>query len=374
MKRARRRIPLFFALGVLAVAWPLARRATGDDVKARPLKPLTPPFTVNKLDILGDLRARQFDALDTRLRSYQQRAEENIAEEANMRMAFQTFENSDPGLDDLLSEWVKNSAFSYSAHLAWATYSFKQGWRARGGRVAGDTSAQRVTDMESFFAHGAREAQAALSLNPKLAQAYVLLLQRERANGGTEKCMKVGESVLNLLPASFIVRLEMMKCLQPRWGGSVEAMEAFAQESQKFVAENARLVVLKGFPAFDRASWVYRGKRDYALEIKVYAEAIEKGGDDAMFYQARGEVFGTLGQTQQAIEDFERANQLSPQNQDILESLAGVQAQIGKYEEALNTLELASRVGGPSPYAPDLRAFLLSKLGRRPKGQGVGGD
>ena len=57
----------------------------------------------------------------------------------------------------------------------------------------------------------------------------------------------------------------------------------------------------------------------------------------------------------------------SPQSPDILESLAGEQALIGKYEEALNTLELASRVGVPSPYAPDLRAFLLRKLGRGPK-------
>jgi tetratricopeptide (TPR) repeat protein len=366
------------AVILFALAGTPALSVSADEARpslnTKPLKPLTPPFTVNKLDILDDLRARRFDSLDTRLKAYQELAERNVTEEANMRMAFQTFENSDPSLDHLLSEWIKNSAYSYSAHLAWATYSFKQGWRARGGQTTSDISAQRVTDMESFFVHGAREAKAALSLNPKLAQAYVLLLQRERALGGTESCMKVGESVLKRIPTSFIVRLEMMKCLQPRWGGSVEAMEAFAQESQTFVADNPRLVVLKGFPAFDRATWVYSGQRDYALEIKLYGEAIEKGGDDAMFYQARGEAFGMLGQTQRAIADFERANQLSPQNQDILESLAGVQAQLGKYEEALNTLEFASRVGGPSPYAPDLRAFLLSKLGRSPKGQGVGGN
>ena len=336
-------------------------------MKARPLKPLTPPFIVNKLDILENLRARRFDALESRLKSYQESAEKDVTEEANLRMAFQTFENSDPSLDDLLSEWVKHSAASYSSHLAWATYSFKQGWRARGGQMTSDTSAGRIADMQSLFAHGAREAKAALSLNPKVAQAYVLLLQWERSNGATDKCMKLGERALDVVPASFVVRLEMMRCLQPRWGGSVEAMEAFAQGSQKFVSENPRLVVLKGFPAFDRASWAYSGERDFALEIKAYTEAIEKGGDEAIFYQARGEVFGALGETQKSIEDLERANQLSPQSQDILESIAGEQALIGKYEQALNNLELASRVGGPSPYAPDLRAFLLRKLGRGPK-------
>jgi tetratricopeptide (TPR) repeat protein/uncharacterized RDD family membrane protein YckC len=339
-----------------------------------PLKPLTPPLTVNKLDILAELRARRFEALDERLKSYQQRAERNVAEEANMRLAFQTFENSDPNLAGLLSEWVKSSPSSYAAHLAWATYLFKQGWRARGGKVAAETGAGRLADMESLFAHGAREVREALFLNSKLAQAYVLQLQRERASGETDACMKLGESVLKLVPTSFIVRLEMMKCLEPRWGGSAEAMEAFARESQRFVGQNPRLAVLKGFPDFDKAVWVHGRQKDYASELRSYTKAIEKGGDEAMFYQARGELFSVLGQTQQAIEDFERANRLWPQSQETLESLAREQAQIGKYTEALDTLELASRVGGPSSYAQELRTFLLPKLGRGPKGQGVGGD
>jgi hypothetical protein len=134
----------------------------------------------------------------------------------------QTFENSDPGLDDLLSEWVK-VLFLLSPR---ATYSFN--------RVACSGDDGQVTPALAIrtWNPSLTARSAALSLNPKLARAYVLLLQRNgpRRNG---KCMKVG-SVLNLLPASHC-QAEMMSA-QPRWEFS---QPGSVLRVAKFVAENA---------------------------------------------------------------------------------------------------------------------------------------
>lgn len=56
-----------------------------------PLKILATPFTADKLEILQMLRARKFQDLDERLKSYQQAFEKDPLAEPNVVLAFDAF-------------------------------------------------------------------------------------------------------------------------------------------------------------------------------------------------------------------------------------------------------------------------------------------
>jgi tetratricopeptide (TPR) repeat protein len=339
----------------------LRQRVPSIVITRGPLKPITPRLTADRLKLLADLKARRFDSLEKSLDSFQKQAENNMVQEANVALAFQAFQNNGSEIDSLLSQWVKQSPASYSAHLAWATYLFQQGWSARGNKWANETTQRQFAKMQDFFSRGVHEALAALNLNPKLSQAYALLLQSQRAAGGPGACLTTGAAALHRIPASFIMRVEVMKCLQPRWGGSYEAMERFAHASQAFAVQNPRIFALNGYPDLDRGN-AYLGARQYPQAIGAYTRAIERGGDDAVFYRQRGQAFALLDQFQDAIEDLHRADQLWPQFPATLDWLAYAFSSVGKKQEALDELNLDEQVGGPTPNEQRMRTSIMMEL------------
>src|SRR5215469_9072054 len=144
-------IVIIVGLSLIAL---LHRRRTEDlailSITRGPLRPLTPPFIVNKSDIVADVEAYRFEALDALLESYQRRAEADVAQEANAHMAYETFIDSDPRFMPALDQWVKKFPNSYSAHLARAMSLFADGKEARGDKWASDTSAQQFARMTSY--------------------------------------------------------------------------------------------------------------------------------------------------------------------------------------------------------------------------------
>jgi tetratricopeptide (TPR) repeat protein len=203
--------------------------------------------------------------------------------------------------------------------------------------------------MRTLFEQGVVEAQAALAVDPKLSEAYGLLIQEKRADAGARNCYEAGESALKQVPASYAIRLEVMSCLQPRWGGSYEAMDLYAQRAQLFVHQNLRLAALKGFADADRGCWEYRPKGLYGPAIAALTRAIAEGGDAPSFYRCRGETFAALGQHPDALEDLRRADQLWPQYPATLELLAKVLLWSGDDHNALNQINLALSIGGLTP-------------------------
>ena len=78
-----------------------------------PLRPLTPPVTADKVAIIADLRAHNYDHLEATLTAYQAAAEHDVKQEMNAHQAFTAFERDDPAFDAALQEWIKRSPKSY---------------------------------------------------------------------------------------------------------------------------------------------------------------------------------------------------------------------------------------------------------------------
>jgi hypothetical protein len=80
----------------------------------------------------------------------------------------------------------------------------------------------------------------------------------------------------NMVPASFAIRRATMSCLRPRWGGSYEAMDLLARQTEPDVHENPQLAALKGFAALDRGEILGEDK-NYDAAIAHYTRAIAEG-------------------------------------------------------------------------------------------------
>jgi tetratricopeptide (TPR) repeat protein len=326
---------LWGILGVAAVLLIAARVVNRPPTSVRgPLKILTPPFTADKAELIQKLRDRKFLELDTKLNSYQKAFKENVLEEGNLSIAFDAFSYTDPALSPLLDEWVKSEPASYPAHLARAKYLLALGWQARGSANSDKTSDQQISEMQRLFGESVKEAVAAIKLNSKASIAYASIIEAAKGASDYKTLEGVYAASIKNIPLSLSTRVAVLSALRPRWGGSYEAMEKFADQAQKYAVQNPRLESLKGFADVDRGDVTWDGG-NLKQAILYYNQALKKGGDFALAYSERGSVYDRLQRYDDALEDLSRANRLRPQEARTLQMLAYVYEHLDRPKDTL---------------------------------------
>src|SRR5579862_2067784 len=303
-----------------------------------PLKVLTPPFTADKSAIIQELRDRKFQALDAQLNSYQKGFEENALEEGNLALAFDAFSFTDTSLSSILNEWVKSEPDSYPARLAHAKYLLALGWQARGDQDSDKTSDRQFSEMKRLFGESANEAVAAIKLNPKASIAYAAIIEAAKGVSDRKTMDEVYAAGIRNVPLSLSIRTAVMSALKPRWGGSYEEMSKFAENAQKYIAQNPRLESLKGFADVDKAD-IALGDGDRNKAIRYYNQALVDGGDFAVAYSGRGSAYDEIHRFDDALEDLTRANRLRPQEPFTLKALAYLYVHLNRPKDALAVIQ-----------------------------------
>jgi len=329
--------------------------------KLGPLVRLAPPFSANKLSILASLRQKDFTGLDSKFEQYQQAFEKTPAAELNEKLAFDSFATDDPSVGDLIEEWIIARPNSFAAHMAMGSYFSWRGWHTRGAGFADQTPSGQFDKMGKFFAQSAEETKMALKLRPKLSIAYAVLLGEARGQSDRTIHQALESDALREIPASFVIREEVMESLYPRWGGSHEMMEEFAQESQALVKENPYMHWLLGSIDADEGETLgIHGELDQS--IATLTRAIEKGGDYSGFYLIRGESYVHSSSFEQGLADFDRANELSPQDPELLILRADVLARLGKPKEVLADLQFVSFFEAPNENSTQLHDWAVKAI------------
>jgi small glutamine-rich tetratricopeptide repeat-containing protein alpha len=81
------------------------------------------------------------------------------------------------------------------------------------------------------------------------------------------------------------------------------------------------------------------GQRQYDEAIKLYTEAIELNGKNAIYYANRAAAYSQSNQHEKAIEDALKAVEINPQYSKGYSRLAHAQYCLGKFEEAVKSYE-----------------------------------
>jgi tetratricopeptide (TPR) repeat protein len=312
-------------------------------------------FRVDKSRLINDLRARRFSQLDQELRGYEGEAEQNIAHEENAVYAFDAFSCTSSALRPLLDEWTSKLPDSFVPHLAKAEYLYAKGWQARGSNP--EVTDSQLAGMKESFAQAAHEIAAVLRLNQKVTEAYKLTISATRATDGPELGWKVTAIGLTQIPASMELRVAFMKAIEPRWGGSYDLMEKFANDSASAVRANPRIKVLAGFVDYDRGR-VAVENGDYPGGIRLLTRAIEMGGDYHLFYEERGFALGLMGRFDESLDDLQHADLLWPLETANRVKMGFTLWHMGRRKDALEELDVTAQFDEPDEDAIRLRNNL----------------
>jgi tetratricopeptide (TPR) repeat protein len=314
----------------------------------------------DRLLIISLLENRDFDALDRLLNVLQDNAEKDIANEIYATFAFETFQEFEPDHESILNRWMAGNPQSYAARLAAGEYFYHLGTIKRGGSRADETSPEQFREMNAAFDRAIRHVKEAISLRPTLIEGYYLLAQIAMFRGEEHTERELVQQALKISPASFRIRRSYMQALLPRWGGSHEAMEVFAADSQIHGDRNPRLKSLRGLVAWDLGK-IAVSQKDYGLAVRYFSKALE-AGEYATFYADRADAHIKMKDYGKALADANAALALYPQSPSVLADRARAFSGLGRFEEAAADLEAAAKLNPAEKSLASIRDWLAGKL------------
>lgn len=273
-----------------------------------------PPY-LDKLELLQRLTEAQYDSIDKRLSALQTAFEQGQTSDLPVEHAFNAFENAEPALLKHLDAWRAHRPDSYAALLARGIHHAKLGWLARGGALAINTSEQQMGEMRRYFSIAQNDFNAALKINPTLTLAYAHLIRISmtiNSPADTEALFRRAEAIR---PDSFILRRQYLWSLQPKWGGSLQAMRAFLKETEPHMTKNPALKELMGYPYLVLADALEDHDRNESENLLNKSLTF---GDHWRFYYERGINRYYQKQYNEALSDLSRALALNPQDPDTL--------------------------------------------------------
>ena len=318
----------------------------------------------DRLAILGLLKEQKYEELQRLLAGYQASCKQGAISDEMVERAFYSFANSDPALRPLLDEWAADSPSLYVPYVARGYYETNLGWLARGGGVASKMTDDQEQGMDTHFTAAAADFQRALALQRKLTVAYSRLMEISMAWSKRDVTKRLVDEALAIDPRSWSVRRQYLSALQPKWRGSLEAMEAFIDEMRPYYDSAPSLRALEGFVPFTQADMTVLGDEDRTGATAYYTQAIEQG-EFWFFYVARGRNYYFLGQLDDAIADFTHALALHPHLRSALEYRGSAFYYKEHYARALKDLDRAIELDALDPGPLTIRGniwFMQQRL------------
>jgi len=213
-------------------------------------------------------------------------------------------DSAEPELRALLDEWVAAAPTSFAPLLARGAYFTAVGFARRGAKWAKDTPNADFDAMADAFAPARADLKRALELRPRAVAAYRGLIQMEAAGGTPAGARHAVDAATATCAACFQIRTVYLLNARPRWGGSYDAMRAYAAAAP--VADNRRLALLAGYVDWDLAV-IAESEKKYDVALTAIARAIALG-DHWAFLLQRASIEARKDDLDAALRDIERAH------------------------------------------------------------------
>ncbi|RKG75072.1 DUF4034 domain-containing protein [Corallococcus exercitus] len=285
------------------------------------------------------LLRRQFEDLTLAVEQLQWGMESNPQDEHWMTDGIQALGNGAPDSAELLDAWVEASPRSFAPYLARGTHWVNVGYLRRGTRFVAATAEEELAGMQKAFERAVPDLTRAWALHPKAVAAARPLIHVANALGDREDRERVFARAAEQCPSCADVRSVYLHGLTPRWGGSYEEMDAFAEAQSRAHPE---LGFLRGFADWDRANDP-RVEDDNDRALVLLAQALS-AGDYWEFRLARAKRLRGTGALDAALVESNRAVALRPARADVYFERARILASSQKWgpagEDLLHGLRL----------------------------------
>lgn len=271
-------------------------------------------YAVDTLDrrvLVRWLRQAKYDSLTANLAERWQLTREDITNEGLLYSGYEAFYQETPALEGQLRKWAAAQPNAAEPRIAEAYYRYGRAYAARGGRSANATEESQFAGMQQQIALGREAADAGLRLAPDHLIGYFTQIQFLRLGGAASQdaALRTVQGAITAHPASFLIRDEIMTMLQPRWGGSLEVMRAFAIASREVVAQNPKLAILEGRVPMEEARM---SQHEFGMALALLDQA-KFYGEDYHLALAYGELYARHDMLVESFEAYRRARAFIPQ-------------------------------------------------------------
>ena len=316
-------------------------------VTARSGNTVFPDSVIPRLRTL--LEHKKFKQLNKDLHQLQLAYESNDLNEPPLFTAYDAFSISHKKFQPLFDSWVTTTPKAYQPYLARAKYYYDLGWSARGGRWASETEQKQMNEMSAYFKKASDDLMFAIERNPKTIVPYYTLMGIMTTLGRDDETERLMRKALKIKPASFNIRSKYLNALKPRWGGSIDKMKTFIDESLLYSSKNPKLNLLEGF-VYAEAGDMQVTVRKHNVAITLYSKSLEYGDYHYTLYK-RGKSLFKREKYQEALDDFNRAIKLQPDSSLYYYRRALTYIDMKKYNDALKDIHFAYQL---DPYDEDI--------------------
>ena len=294
--------------------------------------PSAPAQTPNEIVLLHRLLMDDnFRQLDSALAARAVAARSSGMQETIYTAAFDVFATPDTALRVHLDGWVLREATNARARAARAVYFVARAEAARSYVFADSVKAEQWRGMKDWLTLALADAAQAARLDEMDIMAHGVMIDALRMSGYDSAAVPVLRDALRRQPGSLFIRMKYMSMLRPRWGGSVDALKAFASAEQHAAHDNPRIALLQGMVAFDRGEQL-RDDDQYQAAVAEYTKALAYG-DSWRYRLARAHAYLSLEETEKALADLNRAIAERPGYVEALASRANAFAQLAERTE-----------------------------------------
>lgn len=325
-----------------------------------------------------------------------------------------TFENGDFEIRPLLDAWKRqspNSAFAYAASgVAYKRMAFN----ARGGAWIVDTPGHKLASMDRLAVLADADLQRAVQLDSRVVPAYAAMIGLGGATLGRGYGLAAARRGLAIDPGNMLLYDQLLWLEEPKWGGSIAAMERVSREirakarryplldlelreiglyrlancnctpTQKLVAYSGIVDQLIGRTTLSNAGDIARDAGDDPAAVIYYTEALRfdpgndavrinradlltgfhhmdwaveesteilaRSPDDRVALKVRGWAYLNMYDAPRAVHDFEAAARLDPRDVWTLRQLGDAYVGEGKFDKAWT---IADRLMAEEPQHAD---------------------
>lgn len=234
---------------------------------------------------------------------------------------FSAFDNGSFDVRQTLDAWKRASPDSAFAFAASGSAYVAMAWKARGGAYINDTPQSNIDAMNRLLMEADSDLERALALNPQVTPTYVAMMRAGSLSLGGSYTRRAVQRGLAVAPDNYSIYGTLSSVEEPRWGGSLEAMDRVARQAQAHVKRNPLLaILLSAEPAYrydvcncrSSASWpayptVFDNVASTALLSSAGKAASENGHPElAVIYLSEALRFqpGALGTRRQRDTDL----------------------------------------------------------------------
>ncbi|MBD8527245.1 DUF4034 domain-containing protein [Pseudomarimonas arenosa] len=223
------------------------------------------------------------DELEARFAALTDQLSAGQISDVSYARAFHAFEYGSDEVRGLVNHWREQRPESAYALTAQGIHLSQKAFEARGIALARDVSEEQWQSMREFGGQAAELLRRAVVIEPRLLPAWnqQIVLGRIGVREASEEEALAG--ALAQFPDAYTPRSVYLFGLQPRWGGSVEAMRGFVARSIDEAGTNPRMALLQA-QALAFEQWTNTNWKDLAeVSRRSQARLVEAPNLDEIF-------------------------------------------------------------------------------------------